>query len=94
MYPKGTNKSIWEEQAKEIVDGKVMATPVELISWLQDMNWPGSDTIAGYLHSLPNDKIAEAIKMVLESNDEMWIYWIHEVWPKEELDSILKTEVS
>jgi hypothetical protein len=94
MYPIGTNKSEWEAQAKEIVAGKVIATPIELISWLQDMNWPGAHIIANYLHSLPNPQIAEAIKMVLESNDEMWIYWINEVWSQDELNLILKTTVS
>ena len=94
MYPPAPKpKSEWEEEARQIVEGKVVVAPVELISWLQDMNWPGARLIANHLHGLPNPQIAEAIKMVLESNDEEWIYWINEVWSQEELNSILKTAV-
>lgn len=94
MYPPTRKpKSDWEEQARQIVEGKVIIAPIELIYWLQDMNWPGADIIAKYLHSLPNDQIANAIKMVLASDDEMWIYWIKEIWSNEELDVILNTEV-
>jgi len=48
---------------------------LDLLEWLQDMNWPVSQHIAALL--LPySEKIAHEIIQILKGKDEMWKYWI------------------
>lgn len=46
-----------------------------LLEWLQDMNWPVSKPIADFLVPF-SEEISSEILKILQSNDEMWKYWI------------------
>lgn len=46
-----------------------------LLLWLQDMNWPGADTIARLLRTFGKPIIAP-IQQILQDKDGTWIYWI------------------
>ncbi|KAF2512683.1 DUF5071 domain-containing protein [Flavobacterium zhairuonense] len=46
-----------------------------LLEWLQDMNWPISKSIAELL--IPHtEKISLEILKILQSEDQVWKYWI------------------
>lgn len=47
----------------------------ELLEWLQDGNWPQAHVIADYLEPHLN-KIQDEIAVVLQSNDDIWKYWV------------------
>lgn len=46
----------------------------ELLTWIQDMNWPISRDIANILSSYTN-RIEEQILEVLKGSDDLWKYW-------------------
>ncbi|MEP0214397.1 MAG: DUF5071 domain-containing protein [Cellulophaga sp.] len=47
----------------------------ELLTWLQDLNWPVADPIALYLQSIA-EYITDDIIAILKSKDEVWKYWL------------------
>lgn len=47
-----------------------------LIEWLQDFNWEQADLICDYLLKFPLVTYKQEIIEVLNSNDDMWKYWI------------------
>ena len=46
-----------------------------LLEWLQDMNWPISRSIAELLIPF-SEKISSEILKILQSEDQVWKYWI------------------
>jgi len=54
---------------------------VELMEWLQDLNWPGVDEIFVALSQLPEDELNVAVNKSLEiarnTQDEEWDYNLH-----------------
>ncbi|BCE01816.1 DUF5071 domain-containing protein [Marinicellulosiphila megalodicopiae] len=48
---------------------------VELLTWVQDINWPVAGYIAPRL-SQAGIEIIEPIKQILKSDDATWKYWI------------------
>lgn len=74
------NKNVWENCAviiSEKNDEKLKPHLVELLEWLQDMNWPGAFCILGRLQKyLDNNAIHSAINVCVEKakelNDEVW----------------------
>lgn len=76
-YPNGP-KSDWLRQAEEIISGKIQISQDELpylLEWLQDYNWPGAKEIAAHLIQYA-DRLVEAIRDILKSDDYIWIYWV------------------
>lgn len=55
------------EQVKPIVP--------ELLTWLQDLNWPVAGPIALYLQSIAKH-ITDDIIAILRGQDEVWKYWL------------------
>ncbi|AEW86779.1 DUF5071 domain-containing protein [Flavobacterium columnare] len=55
------------EKVKEVIE--------ELLEWMQDGNWPQASLIANYLKPHLNYFEKEIIN-VLNTNDDMWKYWI------------------
>jgi len=47
----------------------------ELLEWLQDMNWLVAKTLAPFLASIGSPLIPH-ISYILETDDEIWKYWI------------------
>ncbi|QOG02050.1 DUF5071 domain-containing protein [Flavobacterium sp. MDT1-60] len=47
----------------------------DLLEWLQDMNWPISRPIAELLIPF-SEKISSEILKILQSEDQVWKYWI------------------
>jgi hypothetical protein len=47
----------------------------DLLEWLQDMNWPISRPIADLLIPF-SEKISSEILKILQSEDQVWKYWI------------------
>lgn len=60
-----------------VAAGPLAAIPVldELLSCLQDINWPIAPPIADLL-VLVGDPLIPHLKKVLRSGDDMWIYWV------------------
>lgn len=66
------------ERAKAVVEiGYPVVEPIlpQLIEWLQDYNWPVAQILAPFLASI-GSPIIPHIKYVLESDDDIWKYWI------------------
>jgi len=74
------NKNVWENCAVIIAgksDEKLKPHLVELLEWLQDMNWPGAFCILDRLKRYSdNDSICNAInicvKKAKDCNDDVW----------------------
>ncbi|PKB42061.1 uncharacterized protein DUF5071 [Cellulophaga sp. RHA19] len=47
----------------------------ELLTWLQDLNWPIAGPIALYLQSIA-EYITDDIIAILRGQDEVWKYWL------------------
>jgi hypothetical protein len=47
----------------------------ELMTWLQDYNWPIARIIAPFLASIGRPVLPE-IRRVLDSTDDIWKYWV------------------
>ena len=74
------NKNVWENCAVIIAeksDEKLKPRLVELLEWLQDMNWPGAFCILNRLQKYSdNNSICNAINVCIEKakkrSDEVW----------------------
>ena len=74
------NKNVWENCAIVIAeknDEKLKTHLVELLEWLQDMNWPGAFCIFDRLKKYSdNNSILNALSICLEKakscNDKVW----------------------
>lgn len=79
------NKNVWENCAVIISqksDEKIKPYLVELLEWLQDMNWPGALCILDRLCKYSdNNTIFEAINTCIEkakeSRDDVWNSNLH-----------------
>ncbi|MDR6157669.1 hypothetical protein QF023_001185 [Chryseobacterium sp. SLBN-27] len=47
-----------------------------LMEWLQDYNWPPADLICEFLLKFPLITYKKEILEILNSNDNVWKYWI------------------
>ncbi len=71
-------KSTWPEQANQIIaQGYPAVAPLllDLVMWLQDINWPGAFEIASFLISL-GEPVIPHVKHVLKGNDRVWQYFV------------------
>lgn len=79
------NKNVWENCAiiiSQKSDEKIKPYLVELLEWLQDMNWPGALCILDRLCKYSdNNTIFEAINTCIEkakeSRDDVWNSNLH-----------------
>ena len=63
------------ENLKQLPFEAIKEDVPELLTWVQDMNWPVAREVNIYL--LPHiSKIQQELLDILATNDEMWIYWI------------------
>jgi hypothetical protein len=82
-------KAYWDNAAlvlTKIESRRLKRHIPDLLEWLQDLNWPGAQTIAKLLTELGEPVIAH-VKPIFQSNDSTWIYWVlSEIvsqWPAE-----------
>lgn len=47
----------------------------ELLSWLQDINWPVAAPVAAVLVGV-GEPLIPHLRPILKSDDDMWIYWV------------------
>lgn len=76
-YPQGP-KSTWQAQASAISAGEVTISESDipmLLEWMQDMNWPGAETIAKFLVGF-GSSLTSSVHKVLQSGDKVWINWV------------------
>jgi hypothetical protein len=74
-YPNGP-KSLWQDQAREVIELGYPAVANQLqslIKWLQDPNWPGATEISNFLVEIGKPTIPY-IKEILNGNDYFWQY--------------------
>ncbi|MFW0736919.1 DUF5071 domain-containing protein [Flavobacterium sp. T12S277] len=64
----------------------------DLLKWLQDINWPISRPIAELL--IPyTEKISSEILKILQSQDQVWKYWILDTFGEITKDKIVLNEI-
>lgn len=56
-------------------DAEVEQHLMELLPWLQDMNWPVATHVCDRLKSI-GSPLVEPVAGILSGNDEVWKYWI------------------
>ena len=66
----------------------------DLLEWLQDYNWPVAKGLAPFLAGI-GAPLAPHIRRVLDTDDEIWKYWLLECLVKEneKLASALRVEL-
>lgn len=72
------DKSLWDNAAELLVEigyPRIRFILYELLSWLQDMNWPGSNSISKLLVSV-GEPLIPYIKIAFKEKDSTWHYWI------------------
>lgn len=63
-----------------------------LLEWLQDMNWPISRSIAELLIPF-SEKISSEILKILQSEDQVWKYWILITFGETIMDKMVLNEI-
>lgn len=80
--PKNYNKNVWDNCAKvlsERTDKELSPYLVELLEWLQDLNWPGAFCIFDRLQKYAdeasyNQALNTCFKYVQATQDDIWAY--------------------
>lgn len=60
----------------------------DLLTWIQDMNWPVAKPISKYLQSI-SEHLTEDIIKILKGTDDTWKYWtlhVFGLWTTKPLD--------
>jgi len=70
------NKQDYERvsRIKKLSEREIAPLIPELMTWLQDMNWPIANDISQILLKVPEQTIPH-IKNVLSTSDHIWKYW-------------------
>jgi hypothetical protein len=82
------------EHISTLPDSEIAPLLPEILTWVQDTNWPISRTVSTFLLQHPT-RIVEPVRHILQSDDAEWIYnvlGIIEQLPKE-VQKALKVEV-
>lgn len=71
------NKHDFERLGALVAAGPAAATPIlgELLTWLQDINWPIANPLADYLVTI-GEPLIPHLKAILLSHDDWWVYWV------------------
>lgn len=93
--PKET-KAVWENCAKVIVektDTELSKYVIDMLTWLQDMNWPGAELIYNRILLMKSDTIYDdflyCLKIAIQTEDNPWIFLTKSVANNTELMNIL-----
>ncbi|WP_291285208.1 DUF5071 domain-containing protein [Flavobacterium sp.] len=80
------------EQLKNYSFEEIESIIPDLLKWLQDMNWPVSRPIAALL--IPYcEKISSEILKILQSQDQVWKYWILDTFGEIIKDQMVLNEI-
>lgn len=72
------DKGLWDNAAELLVEigyPRVKHIIYELLSWIQDMNWPGARVVSDFLVEIGEPLILH-IKNAFMTRDSTWKYWI------------------
>lgn len=70
------------EKIKALPDSEIVPLFPELLTWIQDMNWPVAEPTLELLMQYPTE-ITPLVEEVLLGEDEMWKYWcLQRIVPK------------
>lgn len=83
----GCGKNVWGNCARILVDRtdeELLPYIFDLLLWLQDANWPGTDLIVGRLQQFENVDllvhwIEHLIPLILSADDSLWLISIAEL---------------
>lgn len=67
----------------------------ELLTWIQDMNWPVSKPVANYLQTL-TEHLSNDIIEILQGTDDIWKYWtlhVFGLWNLKPLNELVRKEI-
>jgi hypothetical protein len=67
----------------------------ELLTWIQDMNWPVARPVSEYLQVI-SDHLTEDIIEILRGPDDVWKYWslhVFGLWTTKPLDNRIIQEL-
>lgn len=67
----------------------------DLLTWIQDMNWPVSRPVADYLISI-SEHLTEEIIKILKGDDPQWQYWtlsVFGLWNPQPIEQSILDEV-
>jgi len=67
----------------------------DLLTWIQDMNWPVAGPISKYLQSI-SEHLTEDIIKILKGTDDIWKYWtlhVFGLWTTKPLDKEIIKEI-
>lgn len=96
------SKAVWDNCAKilaEKTDDDLKPYLVNLLEWLQDINWPGAFIILDRLKIFSGKKLIDplekSVKNAIESDSEeglIWLDYLSELLDNEELKAELQTK--
>jgi len=79
LLPKNKFDIETAEQLKNYSFEQIKPFVPELLTWLQDINYPVAKPVAEYLVSI-SENISDEIIKILKSDDEIWKYWVINVF--------------
>ncbi|MER1956503.1 MAG: DUF5071 domain-containing protein [Solibacillus sp.] len=74
MIPKDKFDVEAVERLKTLPANELVPLLPELMTWMQDMNWPVAKPVVELLVTYPNE-MTPLIDDVLAGDDDMWVYW-------------------
>ncbi len=63
-----------------------------LLEWLQDLNWPVSKPVFEYMIPF-TENISLEILQILQGKDEVWKYWILQIFGNETKNELVVNEI-
>lgn len=97
------NKNVWDNCAKILskrTDDELSPYLVELLEWLQDLNWPGALVILDRLKVFSGEKLKkpfiDLFTYAVDLNNEeglMWLDYLSELLDNEQLKAELPKEI-
>ncbi len=75
LVPKHKGDNETADKLKSYSYDQIKPIIPDLLTWMQDMNWPVARPVSDYLETITDDIGSELVK-ILQGDDEVWKYWI------------------
>jgi hypothetical protein len=75
LIPKHKGDNETADKLKNYSYDQIKPIIPDLLTWMQDMNWPVAGPVSDYLETL-TDNISSDLLNILKGDDEVWKYWI------------------
>lgn len=75
---------------------EIKAIVPDLLTWIQDMNWPVSGPVSRYLQTI-SEFLTDDILKILKGTDDIWKYWalhVFGLWTSRPLDKKVIDEIT